>query len=69
MDVIQAPAVSQLAPAVVVGMCPLCHTVDPTVLPESLQDGGSWRCATCDQVWSAKRLEVVAAYAQYLAAH
>jgi predicted CXXCH cytochrome family protein len=51
------------------GECPLCHNVQTSVSAEWLQAGGTWRCATCDQVWSARRLDTVAAYAQYVSAH
>ena len=55
--------------AVIPPTCPLCHTVDTTVTAETLHAGASWRCLTCDQVWSERRLDAVAAYAQYVAAH
>jgi hypothetical protein len=60
---------SPQTPPVVVGMCPLCHTVEATVTAEALNAGANWRCANCGQMWSARRLEAVAAYAQYVATH
>jgi transposase-like protein len=51
-----------------VPVCPLCHTCDQVVTPESLAAGATWACTTCGQSWSAERLETVAAYAQYAAA-
>ena len=52
-----------------VGTCPLCHAVDGAVTAESLEGGDGWTCATCGQTWTARRLETVAAYAHYVAAH
>jgi predicted Zn finger-like uncharacterized protein len=49
--------------------CPLCHTADRTLTPESLAAGATWRCTRCGQTWSAKRLETVAAYVRFDAAH
>jgi transposase-like protein len=49
--------------------CPLCHTGDTTVTPESVAAGATWKCTTCGQRWSATRLATVAAYAQYVATH
>jgi hypothetical protein len=48
--------------------CPLCHTRDGTVTPESLAAGATWRCTRCGQRWSAARLETAAVYARYAAA-
>ena len=56
-----------LAPDVMSSACPLCHTVDATVSLEMLRKGSWWRCAVCDQIWSATRLETAAAYARYAA--
>jgi hypothetical protein len=50
-------------------ICPLCHTFDQTVTPDALVRGASWICVTCGQRWSASRLERMAAYARYQAAH
>ena len=50
-------------------VCALCHTLDPTVSPESLAAGATWACTKCGQTWSAARLETAAAYARYAAAH
>lgn len=70
MALLPMPAVSEHRTTHVVSpTCPLCHTVTATVTHEALQAGAYWRCATCDQVWSAGRLETVAAYARYVAAH
>jgi hypothetical protein len=60
---------SSVDAAAIAPVCPLCHTVDTTVTMAALHDGGSWRCVTCDQVWSERRLNAVAAYAQYAATH
>jgi len=48
-------------------VCPLCHTAGPTLGDVSEASGASWRCAVCHQVWSAKRLATVAAYADFCA--
>ena len=69
MAMMQTPAFSEPTPPLVSPTCPLCHTVAAVVTAEQLQDGAYWRCATCDHVWSARRLETVAAYARYVAAH
>jgi ribosomal protein L37AE/L43A len=49
--------------------CPLCHTVDETVTRESLRAGGTWTCARCGQTWDNERLERVAEYLAFEAAH
>jgi transposase-like protein len=49
--------------------CPLCHTVDGTITAESLEGGGEWRCTRCGQTWTAERLERLAAYVRFDAAH
>ena len=49
--------------------CPLCHTVDRMVSPDSPRLGVTWSCARCGQSWSPERLETVAAYMRYAAAH
>jgi hypothetical protein len=46
-------------------ICPLCHTVDKTISPETLAAGGAWACTLCSQNWSQSRLDVVTAYKQY----
>jgi hypothetical protein len=48
--------------------CPLCHTVDTTLSGESFAAGIATTCPRCGQIWTAKRLETVAAYATYAAA-
>ena len=48
--------------------CPLCHTLDRTVTPESLLSGAYWSCARCGQKWTAARLETASAYQRDLAA-
>jgi hypothetical protein len=48
--------------------CPLCHTVDTTLSSESFAAGIAATCPRCGQIWTAKRLETVAAYATYAAA-
>lgn len=35
--------------------CPLCHTVDITVTPHSLQAGAYWASTRCGQTWDAAR--------------
>jgi transposase-like protein len=47
--------------------CPLCHTLAPAVTGDTLLAGGSWQCPSCTQTWNARRLETVAAYAQFCA--
>ena len=49
--------------------CPLCHTVDQMVTSDSPRRGAAWSCARCGQTWSPERLETVAAYMRYAAAH
>jgi len=49
--------------------CPLCHTVDQMVTSDSPRRGATWTCARCGQTWSPERLETVAAYMRYAAAH
>jgi transposase-like protein len=47
--------------------CPLCHTADDAVTNDTLNAGVEWRCKSCTQTWSVKRLEAVAAYAAFTA--
>jgi hypothetical protein len=55
--------------AVAAGLaCPLCHTVAPALTDAALSAGADWRCAVCHQMWNARRLATVAAYAEYCAA-
>jgi hypothetical protein len=49
--------------------CPLCHTIDTTTASETFASGVASTCARCGQVWTASRLDTVAAYARYVAAH
>jgi len=49
--------------------CPLCHTVHESVPSALLQIGASWTCTRCGQAWTEGRLETVAAYTRYIAAH
>jgi transposase-like protein len=49
--------------------CPLCHTVHESVPSALLQIGASWTCTRCGQAWTEGRLETVAAYTRYMAAH
>ena len=49
--------------------CPLCHTVDQMVTPDSAPRGAAWTCTRCGQTWSPTRLEAVAAYERFIAAH
>lgn len=60
--------VTPVQAAVLSPTCPLCHTHDLTVTPESLSAGATWACTTCGQQWSAARLETAAAYARFAAA-
>lgn len=53
---------------VLTATCPLCHTPDHTVTPESLMAGAGWSCVRCGQKWTAARLETVAAYRRSVAA-
>ena len=53
----------------VTATCPLCHTVDRTVTPDSLASGATWKCARCGQTWSGEGLERRAAYDRFDAAH
>jgi uncharacterized paraquat-inducible protein A len=48
--------------------CPLCQT-ETAFSTESLEAGESVTCPRCAQRWTAQRLENVAAYAVYTAAH
>ena len=48
--------------------CPLCHTVDQMVTPDSPRRGAAWTCTRCGQTWSPTRLETVAAYVRFIAA-
>jgi transposase-like protein len=47
--------------------CPLCHTPAPAATGDALAAGGAWQCPSCTQTWNARRLETVAAYAQFRA--
>jgi hypothetical protein len=47
--------------------CPLCHSPGPALGDVAAMSDVSWRCAVCDQVWSARRLETVATYADFCA--
>lgn len=49
--------------------CPLCHTVTGSVTSDSLRAGATWACTRCGQIWSATRLDAVAAYSAYVASH
>ena len=46
-------------------ICPLCHTSAASMTEDALKAGGSWRCSTCDHMWTAVRLATVAAYAAW----
>ena len=69
MTTVHTLAIAETPPPVVSPICPLCHTVESAVTTEMLQAGAYWTCATCGHVWSAQRLETVAAYARYVASH
>lgn len=62
-SVLPSSAAPSMAP-----MCPLCHTLDRTVTPDSLRAGAEWRCTRCHQTWSAARLATAAAYERYQSA-
>ena len=62
-------SVQTVPPTVLLPTCPLCQTLDQTVTADSLAAGATWACARCGQTWTAARLETVAAYARYVAAH
>ena len=47
--------------------CPLCHTRHAWLTPEALQTGEGWQCVRCRQLWDARRLGTVAAYAAWVA--
>ena len=47
--------------------CPLCHTRHAWLTPEALQTGEGWQCVRCRQLWDARRLATVAAYAAWVA--
>lgn len=49
------------------GTCPLCKAVMMNPAAPS-HDARWWNCTGCGQAWSAGRLLVVAAYAQYVTA-
>lgn len=49
--------------------CPLCHASGSTGSLDSPEPGAAWACGRCGQNWTAARLEVVAAYALFAAAH
>jgi hypothetical protein len=45
----------------------LCHTPHPSLTHQALEAGSDWRCVRCGQLWGARRLETVAAYAAWVA--
>jgi hypothetical protein len=47
--------------------CQLCHTPHPSLTHQALEAGSDWRCVRCGQLWGARRLETVAAYAAWVA--
>lgn len=49
--------------------CPSCHTTHASLTQQALDAGGEWRCVRCGQNWDARRLQTVAAYAIWAAAH
>lgn len=49
--------------------CPLCHTRHVWLTQEALQIGEGWQCVRCKQLWDARRLATVAAYAAWVAQH
>ena len=55
--------------AVQLSVCPLCHAPDNTGSADVPEPGAAWACARCGQEWTAARLQVVAAYALFAAAH
>ena len=58
-----SPAALELAgPAT----CPSCHAVDLTMTDSAVAAGADWRCQRCGQLWGARRLAAVAAYAGWV---
>lgn len=64
-----SPSSPVVEEALQLATCPLCHTTDATTTIGALDAGGSWRCRTCHQNWSARRLATVAAYAAWSRSH
>ena len=49
--------------------CPLCHTLHLTGALDSPRTNTAWTCTKCGQTWTPERLETVASYERYVAAH
>ena len=46
--------------------CLSCHAADLTLTDNAVAAGADWRCRRCGQLWDARRLAAVAAYAGWL---
>jgi hypothetical protein len=46
--------------------CPSCRTTDATMTNEADGKVAAWRCARCGEMWSARPLTTVAAYAAWV---
>lgn len=45
---------------------PMCHAGHPSLTRAAVASGDRWRCVRCAQMWDAKRLSAVAAYATWI---
>jgi ribosomal protein L37AE/L43A len=71
---LEVPATTTAVPALASNalrlmVCPLCHTVEPTVNQAAIDAGGGWTCRRCSQAWDGSRLATVATYATWAAEH
>jgi hypothetical protein len=55
-------------PTMSVPICPLCQTMAREPEGEGFA-AGDWRCRTCGQTWTARRLDTVAGYAVWVGSH
>lgn len=49
-----------------VARCPLCGTPSAATPDDARAADGYWRCVTCGQSWTDRRLATVAAYAAWV---
>jgi len=56
-------SVAPTPPPLISASCPVCHTLDRSITPESLLAGTSWSCPTCGRTWTAARLDAFQRYA------